>query len=234
MFPGVSHFSLFLLLRYSFSFALHTDVSYKGGQCQPNRNEKMHPDVIRKFLDKVSVADGDCWEHSGQGYSSFGHPMLGRHRFNRAAWLIFRGPIPPDTWVLHKCDNKKCGNPFHLFLGSPSGNTQDMIAKGRAGWQQQELFTRERWQHSHTLPSGIKRCAVELLEDLMWDYDIAPSRVGRDVMGSPNFLSDLVLPGKTVLSQTIDKIHQYVLAVRGLDRLEVEIYPGMKTMVRKG
>lgn len=52
----------------------------------------------------------------------------------RASRLVFtekHGPIPEGLNVLHTCDNTLCINPDHLFLGTLSDNTQDMIAKGR-------------------------------------------------------------------------------------------------------
>jgi hypothetical protein len=33
--------------------------------------------------------------------------------------------------VLHKCDNRKCCNPSHLFLGTNLDNIADKLAKGR-------------------------------------------------------------------------------------------------------
>jgi HNH endonuclease len=54
-----------------------------------------------------------------------------QHLAHRVAWELFKGPIPPDKWVLHKCDNPKCVRPTHLFLGTAQDNTDDMLQKGR-------------------------------------------------------------------------------------------------------
>lgn len=49
---------------------------------------------------------------------------------HRISWLIYRGPINGQL-VLHKCDNKKCVNPDHLFLGTQKDNVDDMVKKKR-------------------------------------------------------------------------------------------------------
>lgn len=54
---------------------------------------------------------------------------------HRVSWELFRGPIPNKLFVLHKCDNKNCINPDHLFLGTAKDNIHDCIRKGRAWFQ---------------------------------------------------------------------------------------------------
>lgn len=52
-------------------------------------------------------------------------------RGNRLVWTLVNGEIPKGICVLHRCDNTKCLNPEHLFLGTHSDNMQDKIQKGR-------------------------------------------------------------------------------------------------------
>lgn len=68
---------------------------------------------------------------NGDGY---GYILHGRKqwRCNRLVWTLAHGEIPKGIIVCHKCDNRKCINPEHLFLGSLTDNNRDRAAKGRS------------------------------------------------------------------------------------------------------
>ena len=73
-----------------------------------------------------------CWKrHINQGgYGTLKHK--GKQRMaHRAMWEHKNGPIPDGMVVCHSCDNRRCINPEHLFLGTTQDNVDDKMAKGR-------------------------------------------------------------------------------------------------------
>ena len=80
---------------------------------------------------------GNCWEWTAcltdNGYGLIGITKGKNLRTHRFSWELTYGTIPIGLFVLHKCDNRKCVNPTHLFLGTKRDNTIDMISKGRGG-----------------------------------------------------------------------------------------------------
>ncbi len=76
----------------------------------------------------------NCWEWL-KSLKKTGHGNAwwnGKHEIaHRLSWMFYEGIIPDGLNVLHKCDNPKCVNPDHLFLGTYLDNNRDRKLKGR-------------------------------------------------------------------------------------------------------
>ncbi|CAH9013021.1 putative homing endonuclease [Vibrio phage 199E37-1] len=88
----------------------------------------------KRIVDRIEVSDYGCWEWSlkirPNGYArvTFLNDSWYAHRLS---YFAFKGDIPFDSDVCHCCDNRKCVNPEHLFLGSRKDNMQDCVLKER-------------------------------------------------------------------------------------------------------
>lgn len=84
------------------------------------------------FVDRRKPSE--CWEWQGSLFvSGYGRiKFKGRaYRAHRLSYEVHFGSIPAGLLVCHRCDNKRCVNPRHLYLGTASDNVSDTAARGR-------------------------------------------------------------------------------------------------------
>lgn len=102
------------------------------------------PDRARRFLrEKCATVASGCIEYTGPIHTRSGHVQyyfggvnagsrntrkLYAHRF---IYISLVGEIPEGKHVCHSCDNPKCMNVEHLWLGTQRDNSLDMVSKRR-------------------------------------------------------------------------------------------------------
>ncbi len=92
--------------------------------------------LIDRFNAKYQKDESGCWiwiaSCAGMGYGQIKLPGERRQIYaHRLSYLIHKGPLPEGKHICHTCDNPKCVNPDHLFVGTSQDNHDDMTKKKR-------------------------------------------------------------------------------------------------------
>ena len=150
-----------------------------------------------KFTAMLKPAENGCMEWTGHTVKSNGRET---HRYGRIkiggrdilahryAYALANGEVQQGMSVCHRCDNPKCCNPEHLFLGTHQQNMGDMATKGRASRISNPKLTGEKSPTAKLLDTQIaeiraRRSAGETVTSIAAAYGVHYSYVSRLARG---------------------------------------------------
>lgn len=182
-------------------------------------------DLLRELLVKIfwrnvdkNGSDGGCWVWRGLRYPTQYGRFKKQGGAHRLAYELERGPVPTGYVVCHKCDNRSCVNPEHLFVGTYADNIRDASAKGRTSVGERSPRARLTWQIVRNMRA--RYAAGETAPTLAKEYGVLPSSVWRIVRGDgwPERGLDI----KAMRARTRSRLGGLRLPIRG-QKLSLEV-----------
>lgn len=135
------------------------------------------------FEDKfIPEPNTGCWLWLGHiKWDGYGQVRYNgkQTRAHIASYEMHNGPLN-GLYVLHKCDQRSCVNPEHLFLGTQQDNMNDMVKKNR-----QVVLVGENKASAKLTESTVKEIFQSTLtrSELAELYSITPPHVSNIKLG---------------------------------------------------
>lgn len=144
-----------------------------------------HEQTYIKFIDRfdasITKIKNGCWNWdkelnaSGYGIIRISNTAILAHRFS---YEFFNEQINNDLCVCHNCDNPKCVNPEHLWLGTHDENMKDAAKK-------------------HRMPGSPKLNSDDIIQMVAMFNDGYSTNELSDIYGIDRSYVSVVISGKT-------------------------------------
>jgi len=212
---GISKVSAFNIARAKFTKDLGLEPITRESIGWSERGLSLRDRILNGS--ELNMTTG-CWDWQRSGYANgYGQISIDKKKWSahRASYTAFIGDIPDGMLVCHKCDNRKCVNPDHFFLGNQKENIADMIAKGR-----QRTGKRIGTEHKNAIFTDEDIAAIfsrilkgERTCDIARDYNTSPATIFHIKKGNSwNHITGLPksppssnkIRGNRVIGQAVD------------------------------
>lgn len=122
-----------------------------------------------------------CWNCTSHRPNGSGYPRYRQRRLSHFVYERHRGEIPDGLCVLHRCDNPRCINPEHLFLGTRTDNAIDKVRKQRQ--RRGQNHPHAKLTEREVIAIRSKRATGEKVITLAKEYGVCSSAISQIAKG---------------------------------------------------
>jgi hypothetical protein len=142
-------------------------------------------------IPSFDAALGSCWIWTSSldknGYGTFSG--LGQSKAHRFSFLLANGALAQGSFVCHRCDNRACVRPSHLYLGDAGSNGTDASARKHYRYGHHPVVLRgsqiakAKMTDSQVAEARRRYAAGARLSELMQTFDMSKSGIQALVTG---------------------------------------------------